>query len=88
MKKTLTAVNATHAEFHPRSENISAPNVVIVPKPTAVSAMPTPGTDTAPSTRVIGGLALATAGIERSGATRNRARRGSSIVASAIAAKP
>ncbi len=88
MNATLRTVRASHAAPHARSANIRAPKVESAPKPTAVSAAPTPGTQTAAMTCVNGGLACADGAGAVSRATRSSVTSGSSIVVSAMAVKP
>ena len=62
--------------------------MVIAPNPTLLSAPPSPGLQTAPSTCVTAGWAFAAGAMGRSRATTNSVTSGSSTVASAIAANP
>src|SRR4051812_16540780 len=87
MNADANAVNPVHTA-QSRAANNSAMNAVIAPNPTLASASPTPGTDTAATTLMNDGRALAVGTTRWSGVTTRSVRSGTSVVASAIATKP
>src|SRR3954451_5782275 len=81
-------VSGSQARGHPCCTKRSTLNVVSEANPAVVNASPTPGTQTAPTTRVIDGRALAEGGTGRTGATSASVTNGISPVASAMEMKP
>ena len=88
MNATFSAVNASHAEVHPRWPKNKTMNVVIAPNPTPLSARASPGFHTARATPVNAARARVGSGIGRINATNVSVTSGISMVASAIATKP
>src|SRR2546422_712735 len=82
------AVRGNQAWGHPCCTKRSTLNVVSAANPAVVNASPTPGTQTAPTTRMIDGRALAEGGTDRTGATSASVTNGTSAVASAMEMKP
>ena len=87
MKATANEVNAGQT-VHPRAAKSNDTNAVTAPKPTLLNANPVPGSSTAANTLLSGGGLWSVGTTRGSGAASSSVTSGTTVVATAIAAKP